>query len=109
MAGQAIGSESVPELMDETRQRIRVVATGHVQGVWYRGSMQDEARRLGITGWVRNRADGSVEAEASGAAAALDRLVAWARVGPRAARVEEVRVEALPDAAADSDDFTIRR
>jgi acylphosphatase len=52
--------------------------------------MSREAERLGITGWVRNRAAGDVEAVAQGATAALDALLAWARRGPAAARVEHV-------------------
>jgi acylphosphatase len=67
---------------------LRIV--GHVQGVGYRYALQHEAVRLGITGWVRNRADGSVEAMAQGAQPALDALAAWARRGPPAARVSEV-------------------
>ena len=64
--------------------------TGRVQGVWYRESMRLEAERLGVTGWVRNRPDGSVEAVAQGAPAAVDALVEWAHVGPPQARVERV-------------------
>jgi acylphosphatase len=52
--------------------------------------MSREAERLGVTGWVRNRADGEVEAVAQGGAAALETLTAWARRGPPAARVEHV-------------------
>ena len=75
-------------------RQIRVI--GRVQGVGYRYALRDEALRLGITGWVRNRADGSVQALLQGDDAALEMLVAWARRGPRAARVDEVRDEAPP-------------
>jgi acylphosphatase len=74
----------------ETRQ-IRVI--GRVQGVGYRYALRDEALRLGIAGWVRNRADGSVEALLQGDAAALARLITWARRGPRLAKVDNVREE----------------
>jgi acylphosphatase len=63
---------------------------GTVQGVGYRYALQREAGRLGLTGWVRNRRDGSVEALAQGSAEALDALAAWARRGPPAARVSGV-------------------
>ena len=73
-----------------TRQ-IRVI--GRVQGVGYRYALRDEALRLGVAGWVRNRADGSVEALLQGDAAALAQLIAWARRGPRLAQVDELRDE----------------
>ena len=68
--------------------QLRIV--GMVQGVGYRYGLEREARRLGLTGWVRNRADGSVEAIAQGSAEALDALTTWARRGPSAARVTGV-------------------
>ena len=64
--------------------------TGDVQGVGYRYALQDEASRLGLTGWVRNRRDGSVEAVVQGSQQAVDALAAWARRGPPAARVSDV-------------------
>jgi acylphosphatase len=64
--------------------------TGIVQGVGYRYAFQREAQRLGVTGWVRNRADSSVEALIQGADEALDALTAWARRGPSGARVSGV-------------------
>jgi acylphosphatase len=72
--------------------RAHLVVRGRVQGVWYRGSMQDEAERLGVSGWVRNRADGTVEAEVEGEATAVESLIGWAHRGPRSARVSGVEV-----------------
>lgn len=66
--------------------------SGRVQGVGFRYSMSAEAERLGIAGWVRNRRDGTVEAMVDGAPDALAAILAWARSGPRGARVTDVRV-----------------
>ncbi len=78
-------------MADLARARIRV--RGLVQGVWFRQSTADEGRRLGLEGWVRNLADGSVEAEAQGERERVEALVRWCRRGPPAARVEGVEVE----------------
>jgi acylphosphatase len=70
-----------------------LVITGYVQGIGYRYSMVLAARRLGVTGWVRNRSDGSVEAMVAGDAESLASIIAWARHGPSGAEVEHVAVE----------------
>jgi acylphosphatase len=61
-----------------------------VQGVYFRNSMQEEAERLGISGWVRNLPDRSVEAMVQGEADAVDVIVRWAQRGPMMASVERV-------------------
>jgi len=66
---------------------------GQVQGVWFRESMRAEAERLGVTGWVRNAPDGSVEAVIQGPDTAVDTLIAWARIGPPQARVDRIEIE----------------
>jgi acylphosphatase len=84
----------------------RVVVSGHVQGVFFRDQTRRQAHRLGVTGWVRNRADGTVEAHVEGDAGAVDELVRWCRQGPRHADVNEVRVEDAEPAGLDR--FTVR-
>jgi acylphosphatase len=65
---------------------------GHVQGVGFRYHFMEQAQGLGITGWVRNRRGGSVEAVIAGAPEAVEAMLAWARRGPGSARVERVDV-----------------
>ena len=77
--------------MNERHTR-RLVIRGRVQGVWFRESMRLEAERLGVTGWVRNRADGSVEAVVQGAPQSVAAIVRWAGRGPEAAEVDAVEV-----------------
>jgi acylphosphatase len=77
--------------------RRRVVVHGLVQGVWFRDSCRSEARAFGVGGFVRNREDGAVEAAFEGARPAVERLVAWCRVGPPLARVDSVELsEEMP-------------
>jgi acylphosphatase len=89
------------------KRRIRATVRGLVQGVSYRAATLDEARRLGLTGWVANRRDGAVELEAQGPAAAVERLVAWCHQGPPLADVSAV--EAADIATVDGEvSFMIR-
>lgn len=70
----------------------RLVVTGRVQGVWFRGWTVDQAVALGVDGWVRNRRDSSVEILAAGPDAAVEALIGRCRQGPPAARVDDVAV-----------------
>lgn len=72
--------------------RRRIVVHGRVQGVFFRDSAQREAEQRGLTGWVCNRADGTVEAVAQGESEAVDAFVSWARQGPSSADVDSAHV-----------------
>lgn len=71
----------------------RLLISGQVQGVGYRWHFMDQARRLGLQGWVRNLRDGRVEALVWGEQAALAALIHWAGMGPPLARVDSVELE----------------
>lgn len=71
-------------------KQLNLTVHGRVQGVYFRASTQREARRLGVSGWVRNRPEGSVEILAEGEEVAIRELFGWAQKGPSAARVDHV-------------------
>jgi acylphosphatase len=81
------------------RRRIRV--WGAVQGVFFRASCAREAERCGVTGWVRNVSDGSVEAVFEGEATAVEALTAWCRRGPSGAHVDGVEAAEEPPEGAE--------
>ncbi|MFT3855654.1 MAG: acylphosphatase [Ilumatobacteraceae bacterium] len=72
--------------------RPKVIVAGRVQGVWFRESCRREATAAGVSGWVANRADGTVHAVLEGEPAAVDRVLAWIRRGPSRAEVTDVVV-----------------
>lgn len=76
-----------------SERRLHAIVHGRVQGVGYRATTVDEARRLNLGGWVRNRLDGTVEVLAEGPQAKLDLLLAYLRRGPLGARVSNVVVD----------------
>ncbi len=88
-------------------KRIHAKVTGRVQGVFYRASTQDEARRLGLTGWVMNMPDGSVELEAQGPDEKIEKLILWLHEGPPYSVVTNVEVKEIP-LKNDEIDFQIR-
>ena len=80
---------------------VQARVTGRVQGVSFRWYTQEQARSLGVTGWVRNEPDGSVLVHAEGEDDAVDALVAWCRSGPSLAHVSDLAVrEATPAGGA---------
>jgi acylphosphatase len=72
--------------------RARIVVSGRVQGVFFRDSCRTTALQLGVRGWVRNRADGTVEVVAEGPPSAVGRLAHWCRSGPPRALVTGVEI-----------------
>ncbi len=85
---------------------VKVVVSGRVQGVWFRGWVQQQARTLGLAGWVRNVSDGSVEALLAGPEARVHEMIAELHRGPLAARVRDVSWEAVEAYAGDG--FEVR-
>ncbi|HEX2828298.1 MAG TPA: acylphosphatase [Burkholderiales bacterium] len=83
-----------------------LVVRGRVQGVGFRFHMRAEAVRLGVSGWVRNRSDGTVEALVQGDQGSVDRLIAWTRRGPSSAQVTDLEIEER--APAEFDGFASR-
>jgi acylphosphatase len=82
-----------------------LVISGRVQGVGYRASFAAQARMLGLSGWVRNRLDGTVEATVDGEAAAIDKILEWAKRGPPLAQVERVITQDTDDASVEEGEF----
>jgi len=80
--------------------RRRVLVRGLVQGVWFRASVRERARELGVSGWVANRPGGAVEASFEGREEAVDRMVRFCRTGPPGARVDAVDVADAPPEGA---------
>lgn len=88
-------------------RRAAIRVTGRVQGVFYRRDAALQGLKLGLSGFVRNEADGSVLAEAEGPEKAVGAFINWCRRGPEHARVEDVRVEELEPCGGDGH-FEIR-
>ena len=78
-------------------QQKHLIIKGKVQGVWYRGSMFEQAILLDIVGWVRNLDDGSVEAVVQGEPENIEKIIAWAKQGPENAEVSEVLVQEVDE------------
>lgn len=93
--------------MTTQERAVDLTVTGTVQGVSYRATCADEARRLGLTGYVENQGDGSVHVVAQGSPDAVESLVDWCHDGPDSARVDDVEVRDI--APQQFDDFSVRR
>jgi acylphosphatase len=90
-----------------SRRRVRLLISGRVQGVFFRATTADRGRELGLSGFVRNLADGRVEAVAEGPASAVETLIGFCHQGPPAARVTGVEVTEL-EPEGDAGSFTTR-
>ena len=88
-------------------RRVHLLFDGTVQGVGYRYTLQQVATAAGASGWVRNLADGRVEAEVEGAAAQLDTVLAWTEHGPRGGVVTDVETRDVPPQGGTG--FEVRR
>ncbi|KKO21005.1 MAG: acylphosphatase [Candidatus Brocadia sp.] len=86
--------------------RAHVYVRGRVQGVFFRASTKDRALTLGVTGWVKNCLDGSVEAVFEGKKDLVDKIVNWCRKGPSGARVEQIDVS-WEDFTGEFDAFSV--
>ena len=89
------------------KKRVHLKITGRVQGVGFRNSTRRKARELGVSGWVKNLADGSVEAVLEGEKDKVEDLISWANTGPRLANVKKVEVDRRQP-KNDPDGFSIR-
>jgi acylphosphatase len=94
--------------MITSHARVHLIVKGRVQGVYFRASTVQQARHLGLTGWVMNRRDGSVEVLAEGPSDRLEELVAWCGQGPPGARVEQVELQ-RQDFRGEFPEFQIRQ
>ena len=92
----------------EDQVRAHLIIEGWVQGVFFRASTVQEAKRLGVKGWVRNCADGSVEVVAEGKKSKIDEMIQWCHQGPAGAQVRNVQLQ-WEDHEGVFDIFSIRR
>jgi acylphosphatase len=93
--------------MTNSHERLHAIVAGLVQGVYFRGNTETRAEQLGLTGWVKNLPDGTVEVVAEGPRPALQQLLGFLRQGPPGARVTQVRSEWLA-ATAEFGFFEVR-
>ena len=89
-----------------SRARVRVVVRGRVQGVFFRAETRARAQSLGVSGWVRNAPDGTVEAAFEGDPKRVESMVEWCRRGPAGAQVDVV--DAIPEEPTGEARFEVR-
>ena len=76
----------------KTESRVHIIVSGNVQGVFFRAKTKEAADRLKVSGWVKNKMDGTVEIIAEGNKDSVDRLIQWCRLGPQGAVVEDLKL-----------------
>ncbi|MBD3425912.1 MAG: acylphosphatase [Candidatus Omnitrophica bacterium] len=87
--------------------RAHVIVSGAVQGVLFRSNARDMAEHYGLTGWIKNRWDGSVEAYVEGEKSDIDKIISWFYKGPPSARVDKVEV-VWEKATGEFDGFAVK-
>jgi acylphosphatase len=97
-----------PEEKKEMDEKVHVMIAGRVQGVWFRAKTRQKADELGLTGWVRNTADGRVEAVFEGEHALIDQMLVWCQRGPPLAKVNAVDILSKEPATHGFQGFDIR-
>ncbi len=73
------------------KKRVRLIITGHVQGVWYRSHTKDRAEKMGLTGWVRNLPNGDVEAVFEGEESIIEEMIVWCYSGSPLCQVDDIQ------------------
>lgn len=89
------------------KKRVHLIISGMVQGVFFRASASSAARKLGLSGWVKNVPNGAVELVAEGEEESLKKLIGWCRTGPSGARVEQVDTKWI-EATGEYEGFGVR-
>ncbi len=87
--------------------RVQIIISGDVQGVFYRAHTEEKARELGLTGWVANESDGTVQVVAEGPENKVSDLVDWCHGGPSTAKVDKVKAD-YETYTGEFEDFSIR-
>jgi len=88
-------------------ERVRIIAHGRVQGVFFRSNTEDVANKLGLKGYVRNTPEGNVEVVAEGAKESLEQLLEWCKKGPVIAHVEKIDIQ-WSKATGEFEDFSTK-
>jgi acylphosphatase len=103
----ATSSPSFPQKDGVPKVRVHIFVSGRIQGVFFRHNTQKKAQSLGVTGWVRNLADGRVEAVFEGEKGKIEEMIKWAKRGPFLAKVNGINIE-WQECRGEFENFEIR-